>query len=185
MADLWKLGTRVFLERNIDNRNPTIPSLFPRAVHIIVGGLYPPRHLHAHSRRQRHIHGGLLRHAVPRRDVHARQPPEHHLEPLPKLLVHPEVDDGVVGSVAHGQPVAGEPQVDDVGQVVQLRVLVAYHDQGVEGQPTEVEHENAHYHHLYHLQREEGEKKKAGKEEIEKVKMLSTDWHHMLCFMVL
>lgn len=42
-------------------------------------------------------------------------------ETVPVLGVHPTVDDGVVGRTAHGQPVAHEPDVHDVGELLKTK----------------------------------------------------------------
>lgn len=77
--------------------------------------------------------------------------PEDVPEPVPVLLVHPAVDERVVGGAGHGQPVAREPDVDDVGVVPDGRVLIARHDQHVQGGPAQREDRDDDDHHFDHL----------------------------------
>lgn len=72
-------------------------------------------------------------------------------ESLSELGVHPAVDDGVVGSVTHGEPVADEPDVDNVLVLPDPLVLVSGDNEDVEGKPAKAEDGHHCYHHLHHL----------------------------------
>ncbi|GIX93469.1 hypothetical protein CEXT_442541 [Caerostris extrusa] len=117
-----------FIHDSINIRNPTISSLAPRSVDVIVTGIYSGCHFHADSCCHGNVHGG---HSIPGSHIHAGKPSENHLETVAIFLVHPTVDGRVVASVAHGQPVTSEPQVNDIGQVIELGVLVSHHHQRV------------------------------------------------------
>lgn len=80
-----------------------------------------------------------------------RQAAEQRLQARPELCVHPEVDERVVASVAHGQPVADEPHVADAAHVVDGWVLLRHDDEQVQWEPAEEERGHASDHHLDHL----------------------------------
>ena len=67
------------------------------------------------------------------------------------LLVHPVVDDGVDTGVGHGQPVEGEVDVADVGDLGDGGVVVGVDEVDVVGRPAD--HEDTHHHgeHLHYL----------------------------------
>ena len=67
------------------------------------------------------------------------------------LLVHPVVDDGVDTGVGHGQPVEGEVDVADVGDLGDGGVVVGVDEVDVVWRPAD--HEDTHHHgeHLHYL----------------------------------
>ena len=79
---------------------------------------------------------------------------EDVLEAVPELGVHPAIHHRVVTAVAHGKPVAGDPDHLDVAEVPDLLVSVAHQGDCVQGQPAEGVDDHHCDHHLYHLKKE-------------------------------
>lgn len=95
-------------------------------------------------------HGSLRRRMLSAADAGA--PAQGVAKALAEFRVHPEVDDRIVATVAHGQPVTGDPDGLDVGKLPDGRVGVADDGDAVQRKPTEGVYHNDGYHHLNHLQ---------------------------------
>lgn len=77
---------------------------------------------------------------------------------LPEFRIHPPVDEGVVGTAAHGQPVGRDPDHTHVAGHEDVGVYVAGDGNDVQGQPADGV--DAHHcdHHLDNLQERGREK---------------------------
>ena len=80
-----------------------------------------------------------------------RAAPADDQESIAELGVHAEVDDRVVATVAHGQPMADRPYGLYIAVPPDVRVCLAQQRDRVQGQPAEgVDHDHC-YHHPHHL----------------------------------
>lgn len=81
----------------------------------------------------------------------ARTKPEDVVESVAELWIHPAVDDGIVATAAHGQPVAADPDGLDVAEFPDVWMGVADQSDGVNRKPTDGVYHDDCYHHLHHL----------------------------------
>lgn len=90
------------------NTYRTESSLSPSSAYAVgICSIHPWCPLYAGC--QGYVHCGLLSHGGPR-----IQAPEDHFESVAVFLVHPAVNGWIVTSVTHGQPMTGEPQIDNI-----------------------------------------------------------------------
>ena len=84
---------------------------------------------------------------------HAGTATEGELEAAAKTPIHPAVDDGVVAAVAHGKPVARDPDGLDELERVNAWVRLAEQCDGVERKPAQTVDDHHCNCHLHQLQR--------------------------------
>lgn len=81
----------------------------------------------------------------------ARSAAQRVAKSVAEVAVHPAVDDGIVTTVAHRDPVAADPDRLNVLERPDFRVGVSDQGDAVQGQPAEGVYHHDHYHHLHHL----------------------------------
>lgn len=94
-------------------------------------------------------------HLVRHFNVTAREVTQYPPEPIPEFRVHPTVDEGIVHTVAHGEPVKWHPDVVHALGVVDGGVDVSGDVDDVQRKPAGGVDHHHHDHHTDDLQKEQ------------------------------